>query len=113
MAFGKAALCIALTTAALTCCSYVLAQGEPSDPGDSPATSEGPIEAGKLVSGIIDVSGFFPRRAAFALASAQATVVPHVLAANSTSSGSPLVSPSSGSSTTASRRVYLAPLHWT
>ncbi|HEX6584854.1 MAG TPA: hypothetical protein VF056_14740 [Thermoleophilaceae bacterium] len=48
---------MALTTAALTCCPYALAQEEPSDPGDTPATSEGPIEAGKLVSGIIDLSG--------------------------------------------------------
>ena len=48
---------IIITTAALACCPYALAQDEPSDPGDTPATSEGPVEAGKLVSGIIDVSG--------------------------------------------------------
>jgi hypothetical protein len=48
---------IIIATAALACCPYALAQDEPSDPGDTPAESEGPLEAGKLVSGIIDVSG--------------------------------------------------------
>lgn len=57
MAFGKAALCTALTTAALVGCPHALGQSGVLDPGDTPATSAGPIEPGELISGVIDVSG--------------------------------------------------------